>query len=546
MVNDWLVIHKNSYWIKIVFLIILTSIISILMGGWNFTLPGLQFDEVNHAAFAPGVMDANAARLHTFRLPDNYIDSKDGLYQYPILGGSFYNSVITTYMGLPFYETFGFSFAGLRYFHGVIGFLSVLLGSLLVARVVGFLPAYFFAVVVMSNPDFVFSLRSQGAILWPVVLFALGSIHLLLWVPSDLHVRGRSLLVFFSGVCLGLSVMSYFVGAFIVLPILVSAWYYLRKNKRDYIVLLFGLLVGYLPVIYAVVSVFWVNPTLLNRCGLPQFAIENNLHTFSQDNVHRTLLLFIKGFGDFPFTKGVTGTFRVSCVYLRFFFFIAIVIGGIFEIMRRKCSFSQIILFVIICGTFATYLLGAFFLKSLSFHHLLPLFFFLVIQLAVLISINGYTKYLFIPLGIILLVSNVNTLILAHGSLVRTGGYGYHNEMYQQCDNILSSECDDCFPIFISWGVHLQYLFLTNGQKKFAFIPGITPKEIRDLLVKHGKIALIGSVKDISDVEFSDYGIIDYHSVELRQRDGVGLYKIIMLKISNDKPKKMIKRDTAS
>ncbi len=97
-----------------------------------------MLDEVNKAAFVPGILNESAALLHHYRLPDNYIDLKDGLYRYPILGGAFYNSVITAYLGLPFYKIFGFSVDSIRYFHGGIGFLCVLLGSLLVARFAGF------------------------------------------------------------------------------------------------------------------------------------------------------------------------------------------------------------------------------------------------------------------------------------------------------------------------------------------------------------------------------------------------------------------------
>jgi len=535
MMADSPIIDKIAYQKRLIALILFIAVISILMGGWHIDLPGFQMDEANHAAFVPGILDVNAAQLPHYRLPDNYIDLKDGVSRYPILGGSFYNSVVTAYLGLPVYEIFGFSLDSIRFFHGVIGFLCVLLGSLFVARFAGFLPAYFFAAIVATNPDFVFSLRSQGAIFWPVVLFAMAAVYFLLWTQSILNPRRKIWFVFFSGLFLGLSVMSYFVGVFIALPFLVYAWFSLNNTKKYYLVLLLGMFIGYLPVIYSVISVYLYNPDILDTFGMPNFAIKNNLATFSFDNFQRIILLFEGGLGNFSFTRGVVGHFRNPDLNFRFFIFVAIAVLGLWGILRRKYLFNQTVLLSITSGILTIYLIGAFFLKALSFHHLLPLFFVLAIQAAVLISGRGYIKYLLIPFGAVLLGGNVNALILAHNSLDKTGGLSFHNEMYTQVAEILHSECADCFPVFISWGLHLQFLFLTEGQEKYAFLPGITAEKINKLIFQHGKIVLIGTANDLDDIEFSKNEIDEFHSVELRQRDGVRLYEMRMLQISDDR-----------
>ena len=59
---------KTAYQRRSIALVIFIAVVSFLMGWWHIGLPGLQMDEVNHAAFVPGILDENAARLHHYRL----------------------------------------------------------------------------------------------------------------------------------------------------------------------------------------------------------------------------------------------------------------------------------------------------------------------------------------------------------------------------------------------------------------------------------------------------------------------------------------------
>ena len=67
-------------------------------------------DEINHAAFMPAALDADAAKKPHFRLKDNIIENEFlKSARFPILGGSVYNTTLKAYFGVPFYKTLGFS-----------------------------------------------------------------------------------------------------------------------------------------------------------------------------------------------------------------------------------------------------------------------------------------------------------------------------------------------------------------------------------------------------------------------------------------------------
>ncbi len=269
---------------------------------------------------------------------------------------------------------------------------------------------------------------------------------------------------------------------------------------------------------------------------MPNFAIKHKVSTFSSENLKRTLSLFQMWAGSFLFTKAVVGNFTDAAHALRTTVFGATVALGFWSLARHKYLPTQTVLLAITSATLVIFLVGAFILKSLSFHHLLLLFFVLAMQISVLISSSGYLKYLAIVLGAVLLVGNVNALILAHKTLEKTGGVGYHNEMFSRIAETISSKCDDCYPVFISWGAHLQFLFLTEGQQKYSFLLNPAMNTLKDLIYQHGKIALVGSVADLDNLEFStkEKDIDEFNTIELRQRDGVLVYKIRMLRLSDD------------
>ena len=106
---------------------IFLTVIYILSFSINFYLPGIQMDVANHFAFIPGIFDASAAKLHHFRLPDNFFDLLDGSYQYPILGGSFYNTTVITYLFAFFFEIFGYTYETLRLANLLAGFVIFVL-----------------------------------------------------------------------------------------------------------------------------------------------------------------------------------------------------------------------------------------------------------------------------------------------------------------------------------------------------------------------------------------------------------------------------------
>jgi hypothetical protein len=519
--------------LRIFILIIYIVSISFIMFHWNASLPGLHVDEVNHAAFVPGILDQDAANLHHYRLPDNYFDLKDHTYRYPILGGSFYNSVVTSYLGVPFYKIFGFSISSIRYFHSIIGFLCILLGSFLILRFASLLSAYIFATIIATNPDFIFSLRSQGAIFWPVILFSLLGIYLLLLSQKVFNIKYKVSLTFLSGVCLSISMMSYFVGIFIVFPIIIYyICFYFDRPVKYFLPLLFGLVIGYSPVLYSIISVYLFNPDLLNSFGMPDFATSSNVATVSLENIRRTIALFNGGLSGFLFTKSIVGNFTsITPILRQVVFTVTVLFGFIFIFTNRKKIFAKTISICITSSIIIIYMIAGFIFKALNFHHLLPLFFILIFQISIFISCRGYLRYLFGVVAVILLVTNIAGLVHAHNTLEETGGLGYHNEVISNSYKIISTECPGCHTVFISWGLHLQFLFLSEGKQKYSFAPRLTSETLEGVLLKFKKIALVGSFSDVDKIIFDSNNIKDIKTFELKQRDGIVLYKIRILSI---------------
>lgn len=505
------------------------------MGGWNFELPGIHMDEVNHAAFGVGILDKDTVRLHHYRLPDNYFDSIDQVYQYPILGGSFYNSVITAYLGLPIYKVFGFSFESLRLFHAGLGFLCVVLGAFLIARAVGYPAAYIFAVLVTTNPDFIFSLRSQGAIFWPVVFFTLAAVFAFVRAAATPISYRRKWLIFCAGLCLGWSVASYFVGAFVVFPVLIFAWLKLDRSFEYFSPLLIGLFIGYLPVIYAVTSVYLANPMSLSTYGMPEFALRDKTALLSIDNLVRMKNLFLSSLSKFSLTKSVVGQFSISASWLRTFSFSALALLSLWTVLRTDNTDKVTRTIYLTLVILLTFVIGAFFLKGMHAHHMLPLYFVLAIQASLLICLPGITRYLSAIMVGILLFGNVYALNLSHSSLENTAGRKYHNENYAAVARILKEECAECHPVFTLWGHHLSYLFLTKGIKEYTYLPSAETSKLKTLLYQYGHIAIITDAKTFKSMEFNRNDMDLSRTLYMRQRNGTPQYEIHILKISQRK-----------
>lgn len=523
----------NLFCRKSILLLIFSVVIWAIITFWNFGLPGIQMDEANHSAFVPGILSQEAAELHHFRLPDNLIDIRDGKHRFPILGGSFYNVTFSAYAGVPFYQLFGFTLESLRIYHGLWGLLGVLLGAFLLKHFFGYIPAFLFPLIIFSNPDVVFSLRSQGFMFWPPLVFVLIAVHLFLYALNMLgsgnSLKKINLFYFFSGVCFGFALIAYFISYFIVLPILVICCYLLIKKTgfRTMISFFFGLLIGYAPFLYALLSVYLIAPHLLTSFGMPEFAQKSNILTFSKDNYLRIINLFWFGLGDFAFSKQVVGHYHSFLSSLRLaFLFIAVAMSAFFAWKGFKNKTGNGLLFLIILAVLLLYIFGMALLKAVSFHHLIPFIFIICLVVAAFTAVIGKAKWVAVIIVTVVMLTNTSSLYGAQRTLQITGGAGFHNEHYSSLAAVFATELEGYHPFFASWGFHLPYLFQTKGCKAYSFTSDFTEEAVEQYLHQHNKIAIVGLHSD-------NYRNLDQDLVkkkmEFNQRDGRYLFDIILL-----------------
>ena len=213
---------------------------------WNFHLPGLEADETIQAAYMPGLLSADAAKLPTARLPDNYLDWLDGQPRWPILGGIIYSTILTPYIGLPFFRFLGSSHASLRLFEALLGLSGILAGALLIRRLFGSRAAWLLAVMVVFDPYNVFMLRSSSFHYWYIVVFSILSVHCLVCLLHGTR-PWEKLLALAAGLFLSLAAGAHWMGYFIGLPVTVWAVIALWGRWRVISAFVAGGMIGYAP-----------------------------------------------------------------------------------------------------------------------------------------------------------------------------------------------------------------------------------------------------------------------------------------------------------
>jgi hypothetical protein len=492
---------------------------------WHFGLPGLYLDEAHHLAYIPGIFSKQAALLHTYRAADNIAAS---LRQFPILGGNVYSSAIDTYVGLPFILFFGFSLESLRLFYALIELMTVLAGALLMLRIAGGSFAALFGIIALTDPLITFAARSDANMFFFVVLFSTIAGHILLTYQRSS--APSTMLPLSCGIMIGWSVMAYFVGAFIAVPLGISALILMRHHLRDQIALVAGMFIGYLPVIYGILSVYLIAPQQL---GMPEFAVREQAEfsTFSVANVERFLTVLKNTFGDFRFVQEITGSFdtdfstvRILIVLVVFCITVAGAIPFVSHVQTKKRNIPTGIAFLAIATLFAC---ATFALKSMQSYHWIPLVFLFYAFVVIQANWAKVLKPIIILAIAALIVVNCIALVRSQQALAQTGGYQLHNESYSLPAILWRTTLRQYTPVFIDWGFNLQFLFQTRGRVPYVFNQHATPSDIKALLKEPGPVAMI--TWRTPDQMRRLLG--DHIETELPfyQRDGVYLYTIFLL-----------------
>jgi hypothetical protein len=519
----------TGQWRKPGLAIVAVTMVWVVMNLWNFGLPGLQADEVNHYAFIPGVKSAEAAALPHYRLPDNYFDYQDRKFRFPILGGSVYNSAISTYLGLPFFAVTGHSPASVRMFSGLIGLAGLLAVVTLIGRLAGWPAALIAGLVISTDPSHIMSIRSQGYYFWLVVLFAALAANFLLeirrrkvvpvWLPAA------------AGACTGWCVMAYFVGLFVAVPLVVAAVLLLRYRPGHLIVFAAAGLLAYAPVLYALFSIHAWNPELLSNLGMPDWTVREAMPVLSLQNLERLQGMAMGAFGTHDFASWITGRIAADHANLRLMAFGTglLLIGVCFSSPKLRAPERQVF-FATSISICLLYFAGLLVFKATSVHHLLPLTVLASALVAALIGCRGVVRWLGAAACLILVVSNLLATQSAQVKLQETGGRGFHNENYSRIAPVLSDQLGEYHPVFTGWGFHLQFLFLTDGRSPYTVTHRPSIDRLQSLLHRHERLAVVVAAADrltVLDV------FVAKDELRYAQRNGTELFSILLLSIDD-------------
>ena len=503
--------------------LLIISILWLIITFWNFNLPGLYVDEVNHYAFAPGILSEQAAKLHHYRLADNIIDQQDNISQFPILGGSIYNTTIRTYIALPFFQTIGFSAEALRLFSSLAGLATIISIITLIGRIFGWTAAILLGLAVVTDPISSFSLRAQGGAFWFVTFFSTLCAHVL--IEASNRVSPPHWMAAAAGVLLALTVHSYFVGYFIAFPLMVCGLCIFWRGRKTIITFLGVGFITYSPFLYALASIYIQTPGALSSYGIPAFAQKSALPIISLLNLERFIDLLNGAIGSFSFTRALVGNFITPFSEVRWVIVFVGLVSVIIFCLRSEGVQKKFLLCITTIGIIYTFSLFCF--KGTNTHHAIPL----VILLYMVIS-SGTTapfllRYILVGVMALFIATNIISLSWAHQSLEKTGGVGYHNESYNVPAYLFRNSLKDYHPIFSSWGHHLQFLFQTKGSIPYSFISARYPDRINAAIKEFGKVAIIVNQKD-----FPIEGI-DKHDIksalQFSQRNGPSLFYILLI-----------------
>lgn len=444
-------------------------------------LPGLYMDSINPEYMIPEILYQKAPVFPKWLLPGNVINNR-----FPVFSGPVYHGSIQIYATLPFLFLFGSSLLNYRIFQILIMLLIIILVMILVQvlnqdSINTYGQIFIVGLLIATDPIIAFGIRTQAySILFHLPLF-LGSWLLLkkALAASEFSLKS-GILVFLSGLLLGLSVFGYFVYVFFV-PWLIYLFF---KNSKNRLINVFlwglGILVGLLPFFFGVFLI------VKSVGGIPPAlewwkAMSSGLNVIVEDQgvfvrlksitsyfyqVLSSKWLFLTVFKESP-SYHYLGVSKVVLVLFILFF-----VGW-----RKNAKLKiQLILIVVV------YMVVALFLGNrLSGHHLTLLVPF--VYMGVVVSLPFLSRkekgmyYLgWIPV-LSLLFFNFFIGVSFLTRLKDTGGVGLYSDAINRFANEISVRYPDSTVYFPDWGYRMPFTFLTNG--KVEYDSRIDPLKIR-------------------------------------------------------------------
>lgn len=518
-------------------------ILYVVTGLAEVELPGVYMDEANAAAFSPAIASPAAQDKHHFRLPDNIWGNQS---RFPILGGAIYNSVVESYLGVPFFETFGYSTASLRMFHWSIGAASLLLFQLLSLKLFRPVIASLVASTLALDPAITFGLRhtSTGCVLLDIPILA--ALLMLLRIISTRECSARTATLL--GALIAAPIAVYFIAIPIVAPVAILSAVLLWRQRRI-LPFVIGGFVAYSPILYAYVSIWIQAPAYFNNFGMPGFALNAQAAAPANPVVRLVesaaefwmffstdFLVQFTGARNLPFmtTRGL-----IICTLFVLAAFVSLGLVAKFRFRNQMHWFAA-------CSTWlpvALFIcLGSVF-SAISFRHMvavLPfcyLAFGFLLHQAVEKDWKSASRRASTLAGIAAFLVIVNLISFAHqriivGALRNTGGIGRSNEYVSKINLLVPQIFPDSRIVFAGWGYHLQFLYLTRGRVPFDMRFSPPFNWVPQLMQKHGPLAICLDLNSVSELEkFAVDNAITHEVHVIHSRQGLPVYAIV--RVSN-------------
>lgn len=446
-------------------------------------LPGLFCDEALEAAGTLQIMKhIKGPLLPSIRIFGRY---------FPLMRFE-YHGAVESYFTLPFFLLFGVNVISLRLMPISFGVLTLVFTYLFAKRFFNQKVALFTILLLVINPSFILGTKfgnDNGSIIQMMSIGAL--LSFLMW-----HRKKKNILFCTGMFLLGLGLTTRIWFLWFIVALFIASIIFIKdikemilKNKLNYfILLLVGIMAfclgAFLIICYNLTDNFTTIRYIINhftqsKLGVNNFDYLNNFLKRIQD-----LTVLLNG-----------RWFCISGNQLYPWLFISCLIWLVFSILFRRKTYldKRKILFLLLL-VFFIFLQSPFTLSSFGGTHLLILFPFLQLILAVaLIDIVNFfkerKKFIAIILGIFLIpiLTDLNVIMNHYFYYNKTGGEGNYSDAIYQLAGWLK-EKGTFRPLAMDWGLYYNLIVITDAKvipRCFSYIQESTDVEPERTLLRN-------------------------------------------------------------
>lgn len=459
-------------------------------------LPGLYMDAVNPDYMAAHMI--HPENIGAWIYPDNVISYMiHGEWYKDTILSSLYGAVTPAYIGLIFFKVFGFNIFTIRFVHILYGiiiiiFFNKLMDSIAKSKKISFICTLIF----ILDPTFIFVWRTQYYLqLFPLITFLPG----LKVIIDELYscYKGKKInlrKIFLGNVLLGFSATGYFIYAFYFATIFCFFIYFCIKKRLKirnlFYHVIFPFIIGYIPYIYAHISIFICQGFSGYMTNLKNI---NNSYGIvdGRDSVLNVLVNIFERFSNFSggnwlitYMTGIDIGEIWGKAFLIIFFICAIfftidLLNNIKNDKSDRITYIRLLLSVIYAIFIIHIFIGCMIGNSLGYQHyimLLPLMFisifgnFMVFYERYREKVSNkkivITSYLLI---VIVIVSGCVKIVEGYRAINKTGGIGFYSDAINRAAYYTANMEENSVLICPQFGYWMGISLLTGGEKEIWF-----------------------------------------------------------------------------